>query len=103
MLTVNVCVHVKEEYIQDFIEATIENATLSNIETGIARFDLIQEQDNPQKFMLVEVYTTPEAPAAHKETEHYKIWRETVEPMMTEPRSNIKYSTIYTKDTNYAL
>ncbi len=103
MLTVNVCVQVKEEYIQEFIEATIENATLSNTEPGIARFDLIQEQGNLHKFMLVEVYSTPEAPAAHKETEHYKIWRETVEPMMAEPRSNLKYSTIYTKDTDYAL
>ncbi|QEN04645.1 antibiotic biosynthesis monooxygenase [Thiospirochaeta perfilievii] len=103
MLTVNVKVVVKENYIEDFIEATILNASKSNLEEGIIRFDIIQELDNPQNFMLVEVYNSQDAPAAHKETDHYKTWRDKVEPMMAQPRSSIKYSSIFTKDTNYDL
>ncbi|MGL1903360.1 MAG: antibiotic biosynthesis monooxygenase [Fibrobacterales bacterium] len=103
MITVNVYVHVKESYLKEFIEATIENASQSNKEPGIARFDLIQEIEDPQKFMLVEVYRDSDAPAAHKETAHYKKWREIVEPMMDTPRKNNIYQTIYVKDTDYAL
>ncbi len=103
MLTVNVCVKVKEENIQDFIDASIINAKNSNKEPGIARFDIIQDKSNPQNFMLVEVYKNEEAPAEHKSTDHYKEWRSTVESMMAEPRTNVKYSSIYTKDTNYEL
>lgn len=103
MLTVNVKVVVKSHEIQNFITATIENASKSNREDGIARFDIIQEVDNPQNFMLVEVYKTEEAPAKHKETDHYKKWRRIVAPMMEIPRSNIRYNTVYTKDSHYEL
>lgn len=103
MLTVNVKVVVKTEEIKNFIKATIENAKNSNKEDGITRFDIFQEQDNPQNFMLVEVYNSHDAPGKHKETDHYKKWRDTVAPMMAEPRTNIKYSSIFTKDTNYEV
>ncbi|MGL1892829.1 MAG: antibiotic biosynthesis monooxygenase [Spirochaetaceae bacterium] len=103
MLTVNVKVYVKEENIQDFINASVENANGSNKEDGIIRFDIIQNIADPKQFMLVEVYKTLDAPALHKETEHYKKWRDTVADMMEKPRTNEKYSQIYTKDTNYEL
>ncbi len=95
MLVVHVFVHVKEEMIEAFKSATLENASKSIQEPGVARFDVIQQQDDPQRFVLVEVYKTLDDPARHKETEHYKTWRDTVTDMMAEPRSNIKYSNIF--------
>ena len=92
MLIVHVYVHVKPESIEQFREASVENARNSVQEPGIARFDVIQQMDDPSRFVLVEVYRTPEAAAAHKETRHYQVWRDTVADMMAEPRSSIKYS-----------
>lgn len=94
MLIVHVHVHVKPELVQSFVEATVENARASVQEPGIARFDVIQQQDDPTRFVFIEVYRTPEAPAAHKDTPHYAKWRDTVAPMMAEPRSSVKYNAI---------
>ena len=82
-------------------QATIENASNSVQETGIARFDVIQQADDPTRFILVEVYKTPEAPAAHKATAHYLRWRDTVAEMMAEPRQGIKYANIFPNDENW--
>jgi quinol monooxygenase YgiN len=95
MLIVHVHVHVKPDSIHAFREATIANASQSVKEPGIERFDVIQQADDPSRFVLIEIYRTPEAPAAHKETEHYKVWRDTVADMMAEPRSSVKYTNIY--------
>ncbi len=95
MLIVHVHVHVKPESVDAFQQATIENARHSVQEPGIARFDVIQQIDDPTRFILVEVYRTAEAPAAHKQTAHYQRWRDTVAPMMAEPRSSVKYSNVY--------
>ncbi|UWZ85413.1 putative quinol monooxygenase [Occallatibacter riparius] len=95
MLIVHVHVHVKPESIKDFKQATIENATASIQEPGIARFDVVQQQDDPARFVLVEVYRTPEAPAAHKQTAHYAKWRDTVAPMMAEPRQSVKFTEVF--------
>ena len=86
MLVVFVHVQVKTEYIERFWSATLTNANESVKEPGIARFDVFQQQDNPAKFVLVEAYRTAQAPAAHKETPHYQLWRDTVAPMMAEIR-----------------
>lgn len=94
MLVVHVHVRVKPEYVQDFIAATVENARASVREPGIARFDFAQQQDDPTRFVLVEVYRTDDAPAKHKETAHYQKWRDTVAPMMAEPRTSVKYSNV---------
>ena len=101
MLVVHVHVHVKPEYVEAFKAATLENARLSVQEPGIAGFDVVQHQDDLEKFVLVEAYRTPEAPAAHKETEHYKIWRDTVAPMMAEPRTSVKYVNLFPDDANW--
>lgn len=91
MVIVTVYVHVKADCVEKFIRATRENAENSRKEPGIARFDVIQEAENPTRFMLIEAYRNAEAPAAHKETSHYMKWRDAVESMMAEPRTNRKY------------
>jgi quinol monooxygenase YgiN len=95
MLVVHVHVHVKEDCVEAFKEASIENANSSINEPGVARFDVIQQNDDASQFVLVEVYRTPEDPARHKETAHYQKWRDTVEEMMAEPRSSVKFSNIF--------
>jgi quinol monooxygenase YgiN len=91
MLVVHVHVHVKPESVEAFKLATIENARQSVQEPGIARFDVLQQQDDATRFVLVEAYRNPQAPAAHKETRHYQTWRDAVVPMMAEPRYSVKY------------
>jgi autoinducer 2-degrading protein len=91
MLTVHVFVHVKPDHTESFKTASIENAQHSRQEPGVAQFDVLQQQDDPARFLLVEVYRTKEDAARHKETDHYKKWRDTVADMMAEPRHSIKY------------
>ena len=98
MLVTLVQARVKPECVEPFKSATHENAHHSVKETGIARFDLIQQQDDPTRFVLIEVYRTPDAPAAHKETRHYQAWRDTVAPMMAEPRTSVKYTNLFPDD-----
>jgi (4S)-4-hydroxy-5-phosphonooxypentane-2,3-dione isomerase len=101
MLIVHVHVRVKAESIEDFREASVENARNSIQEPGIARFDVIQQQDDPSRFILVEVYRDATAAAAHKETAHYAVWRDRVAPMMAEPRSSVKYSNVFPFDEGW--
>jgi len=91
----HVAVHVRPETIAAFKDATLENARNSIQEPGVARFDVMQHQDDPTRFLLVEVYRTPDDPVRHKETAHYKKWRDTVAHMMAEPRTNIKYTNVF--------
>jgi quinol monooxygenase YgiN len=98
---VHVHVRVKPEYVGAFKTATIENARNSIQEPGIARFDVIQEQEDPTRFVLVEVYLNPEAAAAHKTTGHYAAWRDAVADMMAEPRNGIKYTNIFPDAGNW--
>jgi autoinducer 2-degrading protein len=95
MLVVHVFVHVKSGQVEAFQQATLENARNSIQEPGIARFDIIQQQDDLTRFVLVEVYRTPDDPARHKETAHYQKWRDTVADMMAEPRTSIKYTNVF--------
>ena len=80
------------------MQASLANARESLMEAGIARFDCVQQQDDPTRFVLVEAYRTPQAPAAHKETRHYQAWRDAVAPMMAEPRSSVKYTNLFPED-----
>ncbi len=95
MLIFHVHVHVKKEWVDAFKQATLENARNSVIEPGIARFDVVQQADDPTRFVLVEVYRTDDAPAKHKETAHYAKWRDTVAPMMAEPRTSVKFTNVF--------
>lgn len=101
MLVVHVHVHVKPDCVDAFKAATVENARSSVLEPGIARFDVIQQEDNPTRFVLIEVYRTPEAPAQHKETAHYQKWRDAVADMMAEARSSVKFTNIFPDDTGW--
>jgi quinol monooxygenase YgiN len=95
MLIVHVFVKVKENQIEAFKQASLENARHSIQEPGIARFDVIQQKDDASQFVLVEVYRTPDDPAKHKETAHYAAWRDAVADMMDEPRYSIKYDNVF--------
>jgi autoinducer 2-degrading protein len=101
LLIVHVHVHVKPECVEPFKLATVDNARNSVKEPGIARFDFAQQQDNPTRFVLVEVYRTADAPAKHKETAHYAKWRDTVANMMAEPRSSMKFSNVFPDDNGW--
>jgi len=100
MLVVHVHVHVKPECVEAFQEATRLNARQSLLEAGVRRFDVLQQQDDPTQFVLVEVYRDAKAAAAHKETPHYPLWRDTVAPMMAEPRISVKFNKLYPEEEN---
>jgi quinol monooxygenase YgiN len=100
MLIVHVHVHVKPEFIEPFKLATLDNARASIKEPGVARFDILQQQDDLSRFVFVEAYRSAEAAAAHKETAHYKTWRDAAAPMMAEPRSSVKFSNVFPDDAN---
>ena len=95
VLIVLVHVHVKPECVEAFKLASVANASASVQEAGIARFDVIQQQDDPNRFVLVEVYKEADAPARHKETAHYDAWRDAVVDMMAEPRFSVKYEGVF--------
>jgi quinol monooxygenase YgiN len=101
MLVILIQVHVKPEFIEAFKDATIANARESVKEPGIARFDFVQQQDDPARFVLIEAYRTPEANAAHKETKHYQVWRDTVAPMMAAPRTPTRFTNIFPDDKGW--
>jgi quinol monooxygenase YgiN len=95
MLIVHVHVRVLPDHVAAFVKATSVNATASLQEPGIARFDVVQDVEDPTLFVLVEAYRDTEAPARHKETQHYGVWRDTVAPWMAEPRRSTKYSEVF--------
>jgi (4S)-4-hydroxy-5-phosphonooxypentane-2,3-dione isomerase len=98
MHVIHVHVHVKPDAVEAFRQATIANASQSVLEPGVAHFDVIQQQDDPTRFVLVEVYRTTAAIAAHKETAHYAAWRDAAAPLMAEPRWSVKYANVYPAD-----
>lgn len=101
MYIVHVYVHVRPDKVDAFKEATIENARNSVQEPGVARFDVIQQSDDPTRFVLVEVYGTPDDPARHRETAHYNKWRQLAEPMLAEPRTRVVYSNVFPDDQGW--
>ena len=101
MLVVHVHVHVKPEFVEVFKNATLENARRSVKEAGIARFDVLQQAGDPTRFVLVEAYRTPDAPARHKQTPHYQTWRDTVAGMLAEPRSSTPHTNLFPGDEGW--
>jgi quinol monooxygenase YgiN len=101
MFIVHVAVQVKPENVEDFREATLANARNSVQEPGVARFDVLQQSDDPNRFLLVEVYRTPEDAVRHKETTHYQIWRDTVAEMMAQPRQSVKFANVFPSDEGW--
>ena len=101
MIIVHVHIHVKPEYVEAFKEATIENASNSVKEPGVARFDFIQQEDDPTRFLLLEVYRDQEATVKHKETAHYNAWAAKVADMFAEPRTRFRYSNVFPGDQGW--
>ncbi len=101
MHIVLVYIHVKEEFMDAFKAASLENARNSVQEPGVARFDVIQQADDPSRFVLVEVYRSKDAPAQHRETAHYLTWRDTVTDMMVEPRTRTEYVNLFPDDAGW--
>lgn len=101
MLIVTVNVHVVPEGIEAFKAATLTNARASLREPGIARFDVIQRRDDPARFVLIEVYRDEAAPAAHKSTAHYQVWRDAVEALMASPRESHRYDNLAPPDAGW--
>jgi quinol monooxygenase YgiN len=101
MFIVHVQVQVKPECIDAFKAATLENAKASIRESGIARFDVVQQIDDPTRFVFVEAYRTTDAPAAHKETSHYATWRDAVAPMMASARTSVKFTNVFPDDSSW--
>ena len=95
MYIVQVFIEVKSDHRNDFIHETVANATASRQEPGIARFDVLQEAEDPNRFVLVEVYRTKDDPARHKQTTHYQRWKDRVESMMAGPRTKKVYDNVY--------
>jgi quinol monooxygenase YgiN len=91
MLVVIVDVHVVEEGIEAFRSATLVNAKASLREPAVARFDVLQRREDPARFVLIEAYRNERGPSAHRETEHYKIWRDAVAPLMASPRQSQQF------------
>jgi len=94
MLINHVHIRIKPEFVEAFKEATVANARESRKEPGIAQFDCLQQQDDPARFVLVEAYRDADAQGRHRETRHYQVWRDTVAPMMAEPRTSVKFSPV---------
>jgi autoinducer 2-degrading protein len=101
MHIVLVYIHVKPESLEEFIDASQDNARNSIQEPGIARFDFLQNHDDPNRFILVEVYHTPEDAKKHKETAHYLRWRERVADMMAEPRLGVPHRNLFPADDGW--
>jgi (4S)-4-hydroxy-5-phosphonooxypentane-2,3-dione isomerase len=101
MYIVHVHIRVKPEYLEEFKAASSENARNSLHESGIARFDVLQQVDDPSHFELIEIYHTQEDAAKHKETAHYNKWRELAEPMLAEPRTRTLYGNVFPADVGW--
>ncbi len=101
MFIVHVQIKVKPECIEAFTTATLANARASVQESGVARFDVVQQADDPTRFILVEVYRDADANAAHKLTPHYAVWRDTVAAMMAEPRTRVVFNNLFPEEANW--
>jgi len=101
MLIVHVHVQVKSDAVESFKEASLANARASVQEAGIARFDIVQQVDDPTRFVLVEVYRDEQAPLRHKETSHYAAWRDAVAPWMAVPRSSVKFGNVFPDEAGW--
>lgn len=94
MIATTVIIHVKPECVEAFKEITVYNHNNSRKEPGNIRFDVLQGNDDPTYFTLYEVYATEDDAKAHKQTEHYNKWRETVEAYMACPRKGIAHTPV---------
>ena len=100
LLIVQVDIAVVTDRVTDFLAATVINATASLAEPGVVRFDVIADRSDPSHVVLVEVYRGSDAALAHKQTQHYATWRDTVADMMARPRSSVTFSPVFPTATS---
>jgi (4S)-4-hydroxy-5-phosphonooxypentane-2,3-dione isomerase len=98
MYVVCVTVHVKTDQIALFIEATLENARNTRQEPGNVRFDVLQAEDDPARFVLYEAYLTADDFAKHQQTPHYLRWKQLVAEAMAQPRQGLKHHSLFFGD-----
>lgn len=98
MFIIHVHVHVKPEFINQFIEATLDNARNSVQEPGVARFDVVQQSEDATRFVLLEAYRNPAALDQHRTTAHFARWRDAVGEMMAEERTRVQFSNVFPGD-----
>jgi autoinducer 2-degrading protein len=101
MYIVHVHIQVQPEFIEAFKAACLDNARHSLQEPGVARFDVLQQADDPTRFALIEVYRTADDPAKHKQTDHYHRWRQVAEPMLAAPRTRTVYANLFPADEGW--
>lgn len=101
LLIVHVDVAVVSGHAEAFLAATEVNAVASRDEPGVVRFDVLVDRADPHRFLLVEIYRDEAAAAAHKDTEHYRVWRDAVEPLMARPRSSTKLANVSPDDSGW--
>ena len=98
MYVVSVTVHVKPESVEQFIEATLDNARNTRKEAGNVRFDVLQAEEEPSRFLLYEAYRSKDDFTAHQQTAHYLRWKQTVADWMAQPRQGVKHTSIFFGD-----
>ncbi|MDX2186546.1 MAG: putative quinol monooxygenase [Opitutaceae bacterium] len=98
MILIHVHVHVKPEAVQAFVEASLANATASRKEPGNLRFDVVQQEDDPTRFVLVEAWRDAAAHSSHRDTTHYIVWRDKVNPLMATVRTSTKYRLLHPQE-----
>lgn len=91
MIVFSVHLHIRPEAVDAFREATLLNARGSHREPGCIRFDALQHEEDPNRFVLYEAWRDTEAVEAHRASAHYQVWREAIEPMQAEPRQAVRY------------
>jgi autoinducer 2-degrading protein len=101
MYVVGVDVYVKPEALDGFVEATRGNARGSRREPGCLRFDLLQAEEDPNRFFLYEVYRSKEDFHAHQQTEHYLRWRAAIADWMAQPRQSVRYRNVDPHDAEW--
>jgi autoinducer 2-degrading protein len=98
MYLVAVTVQVNPDSVDPFVEATLANARATREEPGNLRFDVLQAEEDPGRFLLYEAYRRREDFAAHQQTEHYQTWRRVVADWMAQPRQGIKHKSLFFGD-----
>ncbi|HZN63817.1 MAG TPA: antibiotic biosynthesis monooxygenase [Tepidisphaeraceae bacterium] len=94
MYVVAVTVHVKPPFVRQFIEAILDNARNTRREPGNVRFDVLQAEEDSNRFLLYEVYRRKEDFAKHQQTEHYLRFKNGVADWMAQPRQGVRHDKV---------
>lgn len=98
MYVVSVTVFVKPQDVAQFIAATLDNARNTRHEPGNLRFDVLQGEEDPSRFLLYEAYRTKDDFARHQQTDHYLRWKQAVADWMSQPRQGVKHHSLFFGD-----